>query len=307
MFLIKYKMLAVFTCMALVVTACSSTSQTQAEIATSVAQTVQAQNSLTQLANIQTLTPAPMQEITATSDINPTGTTAPVGAPGCTVSARLAGENPADGALLKPGDFFWKTWSLQNTGTCTWDSSYSLVFRSGDLMDGLISYPLPQQIAPDETKNVTIYLKAPTGEGPYTGYWQIQAPWGATFGVGPNSIPFYVNVNVANNPNYGITSVTYEIVRDPLFECPRLVTYTIYATITTNGPYEFTFFWDQSDFNESDFIEAAYDQAEKRTFSREWSIIKGDALSPRWMQIIVTQPKRVEYDKAVFQYDCQPD
>jgi hypothetical protein len=307
MFLKKYNIPLVFTCITLMITACGSSAQTQAEIATSVAQTVQAQNSLTKAAAIPTLTVAPPREITSTPDVNFTATSAPLaGAPGCTVSARLVGETPADGALFKPGEFFWKTWSIQNTGTCTWDSSYKLVFRSGDLMDGLISYPFPQSVSPNETRDITIYLKAPSGEGPYTGYWQIQTPWGATFGVGPNSIPFYVNINVANNPNYGIASVTYEIVRDPLLECPRLVTYTIYATITTNGPYEFTFYWDQSDFNESDFIEVAYDKAESRTFSREWKIIKGDALSPRWMQIIVTQPKRQEYDKAVFQYDCQP-
>ncbi len=306
MFSIKYKILAVFTFTMLVITACGSSAQTQAEIATSVAQTVQAQNSLTKAAAIPTLTVAPTREITSTPEINPTATSAPVGAPGCTVSARLVGESPADGALFKPGEFFFKSWSLQNTGTCTWDSSYKLVFRSGDLMDGLISYPLPQPVAPNETRNISIYLKAPTGEGPYTGYWQIQTPWGAAFGVGPNSIPFYVAINVANNLNYGISSVTYEIVRDPPQGCPQVVTYTIHAAITTNGPYAFAFSWAQSDFNNSRLIEVSHGGAESSTFSREWRIIKGDALSPRWMQIIVTQPERQEFDRAIFQYDCQP-
>src|SRR5258706_10212245 len=41
-----------------------------------------------------------------------------------------------DGTIFAPGAQFTKTWRLQNIGTCTWTSSYTLVFSSGDSISG---------------------------------------------------------------------------------------------------------------------------------------------------------------------------
>lgn len=304
----KYKILPTITLLSLLLGACGpSSAQSQDQISTAVAQTVQAQNSLTEVAGVPTSTPAPVIKPSPTTDLNTTSTPAPVvGNPGCTVSAVLAAENPPDGALLQPGDNFWKTWSLTNTGTCIWDSSYKLIYSNGDLMGGLASYPLPEPIAPGETKDISIYLKAPDTVGTFTGYWLLQTPWQTSFGVGPSSIPFYVKVNVTSDvkPKYGITSVTYTINRNPETGCPTNVWYTIYATITTDGPYEFTFYWDQSDGNEGGTRHLIFTEAGSQTFSRVWKVGRGDSPNPRWMQIIVTSPKRQEFDKFVFQNNC---
>jgi hypothetical protein len=303
----KYKILIVISILLFSVSACSSASLPQENISTAVAQTVQAQSSLTQLANAATLTPAPTLAITASTDLAATNTSAPVsGAPGCTVSARLAGENPPDGTLLKPGENFWKTWSLENTGTCTWDASYLLVYQSGDLMGGLPSYPLPDLVAPGEIKDISIYLRAPDTEGAITGYWSIQTPWNTYFGVGPGSDPFYVQVQVSNavKPKYGITSVTYKLKRDPESGCPANVIYTVYASITTNGPYEFDYFWDQKDGNESGIRPLKFTEAGTQTLSREWMVGKGDSPNARWMQFIVVSPVRQEYDRFIFENNC---
>ena len=305
--LYKTKILISMTILAIMVTACGLAAQPQENISTAVAQTVQAQNSLTKIADMPTNTPVPSLEITATADLAVTNTSAPVvGAPGCTVSARLAGENPPDGTLFRPGEFFWKTWSLENTGTCTWDDTYKLVYKSGDLMGGLTSYPFPQLIAPGETKDVSIYLRTPDAEGTTTGYWQIQTPWDTYFGTGPISEPFYVQVAVSNaaKPRYGITSVTYELVRAPTTGCPTNVRYTVYATITTNGPYEFEYYWDQKDGNESGIKTMVFKAAGLNTISREWMVGKGDNPEPRWMQIIVVSPVSQEYEKFVFENNC---
>jgi hypothetical protein len=288
------------------VTACGAAPKPDENISTAVAQTVQAQNSLTKIANIPTLTPPPV-EITATTELAATNTPAPVlGAPGCTVSARLAGEYPPDGALFKPGEYFWKTWSLENTGTCTWDATYKLTYKSGDLMGGLISYPFPELVAPGETKDRSIYLKAPDAEGTTRGYWHIQTPWEAYFGTGPLSEPFYVEVAVSDaaKPRYGILSVTYELVRAPATGCPTNVRYNVYATITTNGPYEFEYYWDQQDGNESGIKTMVFDAAGSQTVSRQWMIGKGDSPTPRWMQIIVVSPVSQAYEKFVFENTC---
>ena len=300
----KYGVLGLLISFVLFASACGSSAQGESAISTAVAQTVQAGESLTEIANLPTLTPAPVIEITRTLGSDPTGTSAPIVAPGCTVTAALVGENPPDGAILKPGEFFWKTWTLKNTGTCAWDSSYKLAFWSGDLMGGLNSYPFPEVIAPDESKDVSIYLKAPETTGTFTGYWRIQTPWGADFGVGPTSESFYAQVSVSNDANYGIRSVTYDIVRDPATRCPANVRYTVHATITTNGPYEFNYFWSQSDGNNSGVKTLKFTEAGSRTFTREWMIGKGDSPNPRWMMIVVTEPKFQEYGKAEILNNC---
>jgi hypothetical protein len=293
--------------LALIVSACSTPLQNDSEIATAVAQTVQAQDSLTKLASTPTSTPVPPTEAISTPETPPTETSAPLSAaPGCTVSARLASENPPDNVLLKPGEDFLKTWTLQNTGTCTWDTSYKLVYMSGDLMEALVSYSLPEAVAPNNNTNISIFLRAPATEGTFTGYWKILTPWGVYFGVGPGSDPFYVQIATTSDrrPKYGITSVTYNVVREPETGCPTNVRYTVYATITTNGPYEFEYYWDQSDGNESAKKTLVFTQAESRTLSREWMIGKGDSPNPRWIMIIVTVPIYQEYSKAVILNNC---
>jgi hypothetical protein len=293
--------------MALVISACGSSAQSASQISTAVAQTVQAQDSLTRVAALPTLTPAAPIEVTVANDGAATNTPlAVVSAPSCTVSARLASENPPDGTLLKPGDTFLKTWSLENTGTCTWDTSYKLIYSIGDLMGGLGSYPLPVAVAPGETKDISIYLKAPDTEGSFTGYWLIQTPWNTYFGVGPNSEPFYVKIRVssADSLKYGVTSVTYQIVRDPATGCPANVVYTVYATITTNGPLNLHYYWNQSDGNESKAMTLSFTEAGSQTVSREWKVGKGDSPNSRWMQIIATGPTPQEYDKATWPNNC---
>ena len=301
----KYGVLGLLISFVLFASACGSPSQDDSAISTAVAQTVQAGESLTEIANLPTLTPVLSSEITRTPGSNLTETSAPIVAPpGCTVTAALVGEDPPDGVILKPGETFWKTWTLKNTGTCTWDSAYKLAFWSGDLMGGLNSYPFPEVIAPDESKNVSIYLRAPETTGTFTGYWRIQTPWGTDFGVGPTSESFYAQVSVSNDANYGISSVTYDLIRDPATGCPANVTYTVRATITTNGPYEFDYFWSQSDGNNSGVKTLKFTEAGSRIFTREWMIGKGDSPNPRWVMFVVTGPKFQEYGKVEILNNC---
>ena len=197
----RFRILAVLVSLTLFVSACGSSAQDASVISTAVAQTVQAGDSLTQLASQPTLTPqitvpAETPILAATPTNAPTLSSAPAD-PNC-VSASLVGENPPDGAIVKPGESYWKTWTLMNTGTCTWNQSYSLVFWSGDLMGGLTSYPLDDEVSPNEQKEISIYLKAPDTEGTFTGYWRLQTPWNSNFGVGPSDESFYVQVVVSS-------------------------------------------------------------------------------------------------------------
>jgi hypothetical protein len=305
-----YKTFALLISLALFASACGS-SQPSA-IATSVAQTVQAGESLTEIAQVvptaTQMSPTPGLETALTSAITPTAAATLVSAPSdpnC-VKATLVSENPPDGVLLKPGEYFWKTWTLKNTGTCTWTSAYKLIYWSGELMGGLTSYPLPVEVAPNEQKDITIYLQAPATDGTFTGYWRIQTPWESNFGVGPTDEPFYVEVAVssATKVKYGVASVTYELVRNPPTGCPTNVRYEIFATISANGPMELHYFWNQSDGNESSTKRHDFTEASSITVSREWMIGKGDSPNPRWIQIIVTSPTYQEFDQVEILNNC---
>lgn len=307
----KYKLLHALMGIVWLAAACASPSSAESDISTAVARTVQARDSLTEVASTPTTTPETTTEAAPTSALTPTSAPTLVSAisapsdPNC-VNATLVAETPPDGVILKPGENFWKTWTFQNTGTCAWDSTYQLVYKSGELMGGLVSYAIPEPILPGEQKDITIYLKAPETEGTFTGYWQFQTPWNATFGAGPYSEPFYVEVVVSSKekPKYGITSITYEVVRDPAIGCPTNVLYTVHAMITTNGPHEFEYFWNQSDENESGSKYMEFTEAGSQTVSREWMVGKGDSPNPRWMRIVVLTPQRQGYGYAYILNNC---
>lgn len=308
----KYRGWAVLAVIGLLISACSTSAGQESSIATAVAQTVQAGESLTQISSQPTLTPpapqatlpsgTPLPAASATGA--PTLSSAPAD-PDC-ARAVLVSENPPDNTLVKPGQYFWKTWRLKNTGTCTWNPSYSLVFWDGDLMGGLSSYPLDDEVAPGEEKDISIYLQAPATEGTFTGYWRLKSPWNANFGVGPDDSSFYVQVEVSNSaePDFGISSVTAELVRDPATGCPTNVRYTVYYTITTNGPFTFDYFLNQSDGNESGVRTMEFTEAGTKTISREWMIGKGDSPNPRWMEFVVVDPYRQEYGKTTILNNC---
>jgi hypothetical protein len=307
----KHRTLAVLVGLMLLVSACSPSTGNESSISTAVAQTIQAGDSLTAVASLPTSTVSPLPTFPAgtpvASDAAPTsdpGVAAPLD-PNC-AKASLVGENPPDGVLVKPGQTFWKTWTLKNTGTCTWTANYNLVFSSGELMGGLASYPLNDDVAPGEQKDISIFLKAPDADGEATGYWKLQSPWNSTFGVGPSGEPFYVKVNVSNaaEPAYGIAKVDYNLVRDPATGCPTNVRYTLYATITSNGPFKFNYIWTQSDGNNTHERSIEFTEAGSKTISREWMVGKGDSANTRWMEFVVTSPEYREYGKSEFENLC---
>ena len=302
----KINKLILFICLTVINVSCGSSKQPEVDISTAVAQTVQAQNSLTKVSALPTLTPVPNISNTSTPEVSAANTPSVASNPGCTLSAKLVGENPPDNTLLTPGAYFWKTWTLQNTGSCYWDKSYSLIFWDGDIMGGLTSYPLSEVVAPDGTFDISIYLQAPLKEGTTTGYWRLQAPWGEYLGVGPQNSSFYVQISVSTNPKkeFGVTNVTYNLVRDPEVGCPLNVRYIVYATVSSNGPVKFDYFWNQSDENESATKHYELETAGTATFKRDWLISLNDNPNPRWIEFIITVPEYREFGKVIIDHDC---
>ena len=80
-----------------------------------------------------------------------------------------------DDTVFGPGATFKKTWRLKNVGTCPWTSGYDLVFVSGDDMSGAAEKLLTgTTIAPGQTLDVSVDLKAPSAEGVYRGDWRLR-------------------------------------------------------------------------------------------------------------------------------------
>jgi hypothetical protein len=105
-----------------------------------------------------------------------------------------------DYTVMSPGQAFTKTWRLTNAGTCTWNSSYQLVFDHGDGMgvpNGYSQTLTAGTVAPGQTVDVSVNLVAPMASGTYTGYWRFRDPNGVYFGLG-GSGTWIVKIVVAN-------------------------------------------------------------------------------------------------------------
>ncbi len=112
----------------------------------------------------------------------------------CTNVAKFVGETIPDNTQETAGATFTKTWTLQNAGTCTWTSSYSLVFDSGTQMNGA-SVDLTQDVTPGSSVTVSTNLVAPSTAGSYTGNWKLRAGDGTVFGLAGN-LAFWVKIVV---------------------------------------------------------------------------------------------------------------
>ncbi len=90
-----------------------------------------------------------------------------------------------DGTEIIIGSTFIKTWRIQNAGSCTWNSSYQLIFVDGNQMSAPAAVQLTAgSIAPGASVDVSVQLKAPDAAGEYKAYFRIKASDGTIFGVG---------------------------------------------------------------------------------------------------------------------------
>lgn len=119
-----------------------------------------------------------------------------------------------DGTLVQPGLTFVKTWLVRNTGTCAWDSTYSIAFAAGTpFVSG--SAPIPAA-APGAQVNISLTMTAPTGPGSYVGTWRLRGPDGALFGT---NLTTAINVPSPNPPSPTAT-------KTPLPGAPAISSFT---------------------------------------------------------------------------------
>jgi hypothetical protein len=173
-----YRYFFIWTLILVIVMACTVSLGGKDEgdtIQTAVAQTVAANQNGQQDTGVQSAEPTLTLEPTNTVQNPPTSTPKPCNA------AQFVSETVSDGTEFDVGESFTKTWRLQNVGTCTWNTDYKLVFKEGDKMSGPSSQNLSQSVAPGESVDISINLKAPGTAGTYKGIWQVKDDNGQVF------------------------------------------------------------------------------------------------------------------------------
>jgi hypothetical protein len=117
----------------------------------------------------------------------------------CDRGAFVADVTIPDGTTLAAGTPFTKTWRIRNAGSCTWTTSYTLVFTFGDLLGASPVIPLPSSVAPGQTVDLSVNMVAPNTAGHYRSYWRFKNAVGAPFGVGSGIITFFADINVTSS------------------------------------------------------------------------------------------------------------
>ena len=173
---------------------------------------------VTQLSGLPTLTPAPTSTRTP---VTPTATPTPLtptpsvsvsptnGYPYITWTPRtcdkpsfLPDMDVIDYSKVYPGTSFTKTWRIQNIGTCTWTKQYRFMYISGDPMGADTIY-LPRAVAPGDTIDISLQMKAPDIEEDYSNFWRLRNAAGEIFGT-----TFYVAIEVSKSAGTLTPTVT---------------------------------------------------------------------------------------------------
>jgi hypothetical protein len=89
-----------------------------------------------------------------------------------------------DGSVFLPNVAFTKTWRLKNVGSCTWNTSYAVVYFSGDQMSAPAATPLLGNVPPGGTVDVSVNMKSPGSNGDYRGNFKLRSDTGLIFGTG---------------------------------------------------------------------------------------------------------------------------
>lgn len=281
---------------------------------TAAAQTVEAQ--LTQNALLVAITPAPATPLpTATNAPNSATESAPSPAPVaetitppgtdgilCDSARFMADVTVPDGTQYRPGEAFVKTWRFKNTGSCTWNTSYALVFDAGDAMGGPASLPLPGTVAPGQEIDLSVSLTAPAKQGKYRGYWRLRNAMGEMLPIekGYNGRSFFVEIEVkesaSNNETvkFAVTSVSFNTEHSGSCAAGN---YTVTATITVNKAGQVTYRWIRSDgaTGPANNGSIEFDKAGSQSVAFEWMT----GASGLWVDLYIDEPNHQQFGRAL--------
>jgi len=172
---------------ALVFSGCQSSEPTQDINAqkTGFAQTANVQITMTaeaQPTSTPTTAPTPTPEATSTventetpeGEETPTGinTATPISSSGRDAAAWLSND-PPDDTVFAPGEEFTVTWTLENTGTSTWNNNYYIEFAADEQMGAEDKYFIPLDVPPNTSVQISADFIAPESEGKKQSTWNL--------------------------------------------------------------------------------------------------------------------------------------
>ena len=115
----------------------------------------------------------------------------------CDAAQFLADVTYPDGSLLPRSTTFVKIWRIKNIGTCTWTTSYALVFSGGDSLGSSSVIGMPGTVLPGQYIELPVTLTSPNKDGNFTGYWKLRNASGVPFGIGAQAdTAFWVKIRV---------------------------------------------------------------------------------------------------------------
>lgn len=165
----------------------------EAKLATTVAETVEALEAEVKQPPLTIPTQEPPAPPPATPEptieVKPTSTSIPC------LYAAFVSETIKDNTEMGPNQSFTKSWTLKNTGSCTWNKDYKLVFSSGNQMSGPKTQNFTKVVKPGETIELKLDLVAPSKPDTYKGTWKLRTDKGVDFGL-PNGIWVLIKVKM---------------------------------------------------------------------------------------------------------------
>ena len=247
------------------------------------------------------ITPTPTPSPTSTSTA--TGTPTPIPVP-CNRARFLGDVTIPDGTLLYPETSFTKIWRLQNTGSCSWTTSYALVFYGGDLMDGPTAVSLPYNVNPGDTIDLSVHLTTPRRAGTYQGNWMLRDSNWNLFGVGANANQaIWTRIVVRREAFFAVTSVVTSMDNFSYTGvCPAMFTFS--AKIYTNGAGTVTYYWVRSDGSKSAEQTLTYTAAGGQTVTDTWNIGSPGAVINGWNKVYIDVPNHQNFSPITFSLFC---
>jgi len=264
-------------------------------MATSVAGTVQAVAMAQPTLTVAAPTAEPTATLPALQPTNTVNALQPTVAPARACNeAVFVSETVPDNTQFNLSEGFTKTWTVMNTGTCTWNTNYKWVFVSGDQMEAPASVNLTQTVAPNGQITISVAMKAPYTAGTYTGYWALQGEDGVNFFTN-NSIKI-----IASSDAFRVTSVTTNLKdREPV--CPYDYYYTMSITTSSAGTVKYRL--SDSESNSHSMRSLVFSSAGTQNVDVSWLGITTDG--SYWVKVYIDTPNNQTFGPFKFDIDCQ--
>lgn len=241
---------------------------------------------------IPTLTLFPTQMPTATP------TTLP-----CDAAKFIDDVTVPDDTVMAPGATFTKTWRLKNTGSCIWNTNYAIVFDSGTSMNGPASKQLTGSVAPGQTVDISVELKAPENPDTYKANWKLRNANGVIFGLGDDNKPFWVQIKVASPTSqlFAVTSASFTINPSTYTgACPTEITLVGKIKVSKAGTVTYTY--RREDGFVSPVMTKNFDEAGEKNLV-DYSMTLSSSWSGKiWLRI--DEPNHQDFNTQQFTITC---